>query len=86
MAPYSWSLTRPAGLSFNELTRERRIALLADLDQLATHPFRDGHFRYADSDNREIRVWVRDDLVIHYWLDHAVREVRVNRIESAEPI
>jgi len=24
--------------------------------------------------------------MIHYWLDHAVREVRVNRIESAEPI
>jgi hypothetical protein len=22
MAPYSWSLTRPAGLSFNELTRK----------------------------------------------------------------
>jgi hypothetical protein len=65
---------------------QTRIALLADLDQLATHPFRDGHFRYADSDNREIRVWVRDDLMIHYWLDHAVREVRVNRIESAEPI
>jgi hypothetical protein len=86
MAPYSWSFTRPAGLSFNELTRERRIALLADLDQLATHPFRDGHFRYADSDHREIRVWVRDDIMIHYWLDHAMREVRVNCIESVEII
>jgi len=86
MAPYSWSFTRPAGLSFNNLTRERRIALLADLDQLATHPFRDGHFRYDDSDHREIRVWVRDDLMIHYWLDHAMREVRVNCIESVEII
>lgn len=84
MAPYTWSFTRPAGLSFNELPFERRVALLAHLDQLAAHPFRDGHIRYTDADGRDVRVWVSEELMIHYWLDHSVREVRINRIEPSE--
>jgi len=84
MAPYTWTFARAAGVSFQGLSTARRISLLGDLDRLASHPFRDGHLRYTDTDTREIRVWVVEDLMIHYWLDHAVREVRITQIEPAE--
>ena len=81
MAPYSWTLNRPVGSILNDLPVERRVALFRELDALGAHPFREGHLRYLDSDAREIRIWVVDDLAVHYWLDHAVREVRITQIE-----
>jgi hypothetical protein len=84
MAPYAWTLNRPTGSILNYLPVERRVALFRELDDLGAHPFRDGHLRYLDSDGREIRVWVVGDLTIHYWLDHAVREVRVTQIDPTD--
>ena len=86
MEPYSWSLARAAGRSFQNLSAAQRTMLLADLERLASHPFRASHLRYTDSDTREIRVWVIEDIVIHYWLDHAIRDVRITLIELADAL
>lgn len=51
--------------------------------QLAEHPFLHSDYRLQDESGREIEHLLIEDFVFAYWLDHAVREVRITDIEDA---
>jgi hypothetical protein len=45
-------------------------------------PSTPGDYSEVDEDHRELQVRVLHRIAIGYWTDHAVREVRVARIEA----
>ena len=61
--------------------RQREVIALAR--QLAAHPFVRSDYHLPDDAAREIEHLMIEDYVFAYWLDHAVREVRIVDIEDA---
>ena len=60
--------------------RERVIDFF---ETLANRPSMSGDYEETDSDGRINQVKIVGRWAITYWPDHAVREIRVVRIESA---
>ncbi len=58
---------------------QRRLAAM--LDSLKIAPFRAGDLQERDTQGRRHEVLVAGDWVITYWLDHAVRELRIVGLE-----
>jgi hypothetical protein len=54
-----------------------RDLLFAELDSLALNPHRAGDYRDRDDTGREVEVIVFQRFAIHYWPDHAVKELKV---------
>jgi hypothetical protein len=48
---------------------------------LAADPYREGDFHELDDEGRRTEVVLLGTLLITYWTDHAVKEVRITRIE-----
>lgn len=48
---------------------------------LALEPFQTGNFQEVDETGRTVEVLVKKRYAISFWADHAVRELRVVRIE-----
>lgn len=61
---------------------QRELALI--LDDLKTAPFRPGDLQERDAQGRVNEVLVVGDWLVTYWPDHAVRELRVVRLERVE--
>ena len=55
--------------------------LVARLETLKRTPMRDGDYTEPDSDGRLNPVLLIDDLIVTYHTDHAVKEIRVVRVE-----
>lgn len=51
---------------------------------LARHPLTKGDFEERTPSGRLLQVKVFDHLIVTYWADHAVREIRVLRCEVVE--
>ena len=51
--------------------------------QLAEHPFIRSDYALADESGRMIEHLLLEDFVFSYWIDHAVRELRIVEIEDA---
>jgi hypothetical protein len=79
--PYDWALARRAAKVFDTLSARRRQQLVDSADEIARHPFQKGQLTYHDRDGREMQVYSAGKFDIHYWCDHAVREVRISVIE-----
>ena len=62
--------------------QQRRLA--AALEGLKLNPLRPGDLQEKDAQGRSNEILLADDWLITYWLDHAVREVRVLRLERVE--
>lgn len=60
--------------------RQHRILLL--LHQLASRPHVRSDYRLADDSGRLIDYLSVDDFVFGYWIDDAVRELRIVEIED----
>ncbi len=58
---------------------QRRLAAM--LDSLKIAPLRTGDLQERDTQGRRHEVLVAGDWVITYWLDHAVRELRIVGLE-----
>lgn len=66
---------------FNGATKRERKALLDFFDRLATNPFMESDWTVEDSTGRiHYRLAVGRYLVT-FWSDHAVREVRIVKLE-----
>jgi len=52
------------------------------MDQLQDNPFQEGELTVFDATGREIQVSRFDRFAIYHWTDHAVKTVRVVRIET----
>lgn len=55
--------------------------LIARLETLKKTPLREGDYFERDGDGLLNHVLLIDDLIVTYHPDHAVREIRVSRIE-----
>lgn len=82
--PYRWVFEEQALASLLALRQRQRRSVLSAVEHLAVHPFHSGHLHYRDLREREVRVWLVEDVEIHYTLDHAVREVRVVDVQREE--
>jgi len=58
--------------------------LLAYMNELRADPFCLGDFRETDSKGRANEVQLVGEWLVTFWSDHAVREVRVVRLEKVE--
>lgn len=59
---------------------DRRQAL-ALITRLCRFPNRSGDAPLPQGDGRDLRILTEDNLVVSYWVDDAVREVRIVTIE-----
>jgi hypothetical protein len=51
------------------------------LDEIAADPFQEPDFFEMAPSGRKFSVFVRNDIVITLWLDHAEKEIRVVNVE-----
>ena len=75
---FSEDVARPLPLSRK---KQRQICRLAQ--QLASQPLIRSDYTLTDESGRPIDYPLMGDFVFSYWLDHAVREVRITDIEDA---
>ena len=64
------------------LRRTEGDRLVRWMDQLQDNPFQEGELTVFDATGREIQVSRFDRFAIYHWTDHAVKTVRVVRIET----
>ncbi|MBA4136464.1 MAG: hypothetical protein C0518_04020 [Opitutus sp.] len=65
------------------LPRRRQQRVLALAHQLSARPHIRSDYRLPDDSGRAIDYLAVDDYVFAYWIDDAVREVRIIEIEDA---
>lgn len=62
------------------LPRRQQRQVLDLADQIALHPFQISDYRTADAAGHELDNLLLDEFLFTYWLDHAVKEVRITEI------
>ncbi len=55
--------------------------MVARIEPLKLSPFREGDYTEKDSDGGVNQVLLLDDLIVTYQVDHAVKVIRVLRVE-----
>lgn len=65
-------------------SRSEQRKLAAILDAMKLSPFEKGDLRERDTQGRANEVLVVGDWLVTYWADHAVRELRIIRLERVE--
>jgi len=73
-------LSLPAAAVVTGLPRRRQRQALDLADQLALHPFGVGDYRTEDAAGHTLENLLIDGFLFTYWVDHAVREVRITEI------
>ena len=66
-----------------QLPRRRQRKVVALARQLATHPHVRSDYSLLDEAGRAIEHLMIEDYVFAYWVDHAVREIRITDIDDA---
>lgn len=84
MAPYALVLHEEAAHRLFAASRAEQRRVGAIFDELKSSPFRKGDLQEQDARGRENEIMVAGDWLVTFWVDHAVREIRVVRIESSE--
>ena len=84
MPAYSYALGDEAVHTFTSLPARQREKLLRAFDRLARQPHQQGDYREAGASGRIYEVTLSGDLLLTWWVDHAVKEVRIVRIERVE--
>jgi hypothetical protein len=54
------------------------------LDRLSENPGLTGDYQETDDIGRTVQIKILGDFALTYWADHAVREVKVVKIEKAD--
>ncbi len=84
MPPYDLVLSEGAARFLAQASRgpQRRLGVI--LDEVKAAPFRPGDLQERDTHGRVCEILVAGDWLVTFWVDHAVREIRVVRLESVE--
>lgn len=61
--------------------KRRRQEILTELERLAREPFSEPDLEETGPSGRKYAIRVRERIILTYWVDHAVKEVRVIRVE-----
>jgi len=78
---YDYVLTAVAAHAVLAGSKRRRIEILAELERLAREPFAEPDLEETGPSGRKFAIRVCERIILTYWVDHAVKEVRVIRIE-----
>ncbi len=84
MSAYSYALGTEAVHAFTSLPARQREKLLRALDSLARFPHQKGDYQEPGAFERSYEVALSGDLLLTWWVDHAVKEIRIVRIELIE--
>ncbi len=71
-------------LQLERPSRLERERLLSFLESLADNPWKQGDYEERDNVGHPIQIKIIGDYALTYWADHAVKEVKVVRIEKAD--
>jgi hypothetical protein len=77
---YTSHLSLPAAAMVAGLPRRKQRQVLDLADQLAIHPFEVGDYRSEDAAGHTLENLLIDNFIFTYWVDHAVKEVRITEI------
>lgn len=77
---YSSHLSTEAVEFIVSLPKRKQVQVLEIADQISAHPFKIGDFQTQDSVGRDIENLVLAGYQFTYWVDHAVKEVRITEI------
>lgn len=77
---YTSHLALEAAAFVAALPKARQRVVLDLADQLARHPFRVGDYRTLDAHGRDVESLLIGDYHFTFWVDHAMREVRITEI------
>jgi hypothetical protein len=81
---YELVLSEAAAMTLAMAPRAEQRRLAVILDDVKAAPFRRGDLQERDAQGRVHEVLVVGDWLVTYWPDHAVRELRVMRLEQVE--
>ena len=71
-------------LRLEKPSRRDRDLVLNFLEALARDPYAKGDYEEQDEVGRTVQIRVMGHYALTYWADHAVREVKVMKIELAD--
>lgn len=83
MRPYRTVFNRQALEFVADADEETYAEIEQWVNQIERTPFAPGDYTEQDEDRRELQIMVLARVAIAYWSDHAIREVRVARIEAS---
>jgi hypothetical protein len=82
MKPYRTVFNREA-LEFIANTDDDTYAEIEQwVNRIERSPFTSGDYTEQDADHRDLQIIVLCQVAVAYWPDHAMKEVRVVRIEN----
>ena len=81
MSAYDYVLTAAAAHVVLGSAKRLRQEILAELERLSREPFREPDLEETGPFGRKYAIRVRERFILTYWVDHAVKEVRVIRVE-----
>lgn len=81
MSAYDYVLTAAATHVVLGSSKRLRREILAELERLAREPFSEPDLEETGPSGRKYAIRVRERIILTYWVDHAVKEVRVIRVE-----
>jgi hypothetical protein len=81
VSAYDYVLTAAAAHVVLGSSKRLRQEILAELERLAREPFSEPDLEETGPSGRKYAIRVRERIVLTYWVDHAVKEVRVIRVE-----
>lgn len=80
--PYEPVLSSKAAAFVVAISKGRQRKLIGLLFQLADNPSQIGDYSEPDNTGRDVQFILIRDLLITFWADHAVRELRIVAIEE----
>ena len=63
---------------------EQRVQVIELLTRLRLQPFLEGDYREADDTGRTNEVILAGSTLVFFWSDHAVKTVRVTKVDFVE--
>jgi mRNA-degrading endonuclease RelE of RelBE toxin-antitoxin system len=71
-------------LQLQKPSRRERDLILSFLESLGSNPFGKGDYEEKDDIDRPVQIKVIGKYALTYWADHAIKEVKVTKIELAD--
>ena len=83
MQPYK-VLVSIAFLRLQGLSRTDRDRILKFIEALADNPWKVGDYEERDDVGHPVQIKIIGDYALTSWADHAVKEIKVIRVETAD--
>ena len=77
---YTSHFSSEAVAAILQLPGRKRLKVLDIADRIAAHPIWVGDYPSTDSSGREVQNLMVDDVLFTYWIDDAVKHVRITEI------